>query len=494
MPDREFKIKITGDAASLVSSSKQSADALRDTAHEVEESGKKTESHNKHVEEFNLKVGEQRKLLRELGEQFPIAATAARLFMDPLVASISTGILLFSAMKEHLDEVNKALDEQSGKLADSNFLDGIQARHDAIVALRKEMVDYNYELERAVDAESAYNHKIDANTELLNAETTAIEKLNTARRETALAEIDAQEKAGKISAAQATVERYAIGVQGRNAGVNAQAQEHADEIESIKAKLLEMEKLAPGTKQAVEDAEKKAETSAGDVAKAQADLKKNKERQPDLDKAAADAREEADRLAHLDRVQNQQEKGTIGDQIAIWWQGVKLQTVSTESVKKAQDDAALKQLAADKNASAVKDDQGKIDNSNTDKKALDDAKAENKKLIEDFRALVEQLNQKIALFGAQDQGAAAVASEQNRGALTKAVGDLANSPKDIQSVLQAIGMNQQQIIAIVQGGHQNVAGLNAMVQQLANAVQQLARQIQQTKSSIASQRGPNSGG
>ena len=149
MPDeREFKIRITGDASSSVAAFQQAGQAAQQTksklaeltaeqkaqatagqgAGGVQEDSKNTEELTKKTGFLNLKKTELKKLVRELGHEFPLAAQAGKMMMNPMVASLTLGIGAFNYLKQKLDEWNQALDEAAERNAQRDFLPGIEAK------------------------------------------------------------------------------------------------------------------------------------------------------------------------------------------------------------------------------------------------------------------------------------------------------------------------------------------------------------------------------
>src|SRR5512132_1534529 len=110
----QFPIKITGDASSMVAASRETNQSLdqvkiklseltpaqKANAQAGDEAGSAAKEQSRQLEFLGLKTGELKKLTRELGREFPIAGTAARLMINPIVAAFSIAITVFGAAKK----------------------------------------------------------------------------------------------------------------------------------------------------------------------------------------------------------------------------------------------------------------------------------------------------------------------------------------------------------------------------------------------------------
>src|SRR5664279_1740683 len=122
-------LKTTADQAGT----QQTIQGLKNVATEVKASSAAATEDSKTTEELAKKTGflslkktELKKLVRELGHEFPIAGMAGRAMMNPIVASLSLGIMAFGAAKKKLEEWDAALEATAQKNANKDFLPGIE--------------------------------------------------------------------------------------------------------------------------------------------------------------------------------------------------------------------------------------------------------------------------------------------------------------------------------------------------------------------------------
>jgi len=103
--DFEIKIVTSADLAAAKAAAQELtnvATATKASASAATEDGQNTEELARQTGFLSLKKTELKKLVRELGHEFPIAGMAGRMMMNPIVASLSLGIMAFSAAKKAL--------------------------------------------------------------------------------------------------------------------------------------------------------------------------------------------------------------------------------------------------------------------------------------------------------------------------------------------------------------------------------------------------------
>jgi len=133
--DFEMKIVASADLAAAKATAQELtnvATATKASASAATEDGQNTEELTRKTGFLSLKKGELKKLVRELGQEFPIAGMAGRMLMNPILAGLSLGIMAFGAAKKALDDWNAALDATAAANAS-----GILNRGDSTSRLAK---------------------------------------------------------------------------------------------------------------------------------------------------------------------------------------------------------------------------------------------------------------------------------------------------------------------------------------------------------------------
>ncbi|MDB6023419.1 MAG: hypothetical protein JWQ04_3276 [Pedosphaera sp.] len=203
----EFK-KLGKDTSALEAEFKKGQKAIADY-------GKETEKGSEGSRLFSGHMGEVKKSIRELGHEFPLAATALRLLTNPVGGALAIAIGMFAYFKQKLDEWNKSLDETAADAAKSmanfgaamadarreteNAADGITAALKKIADAQKEVTDRtNEDIEAARRKERAKIALTDAGEAAELAEVDAQRKLNQADPKQGMDEVSALKREAEI--------------------------------------------------------------------------------------------------------------------------------------------------------------------------------------------------------------------------------------------------------------------------------------------------------
>ncbi len=243
----------------LVAKYKEGSKQARELSEKLEEQGK-------HAEFLGVKHGVLHKAVHRLSEAFPLLGAAASAAMSPISFLILTSITLFSKMKEHIDEVNKSLDEQAEKLREGQFLPEIVAREQAIKKAKQAYEEYRHELAMVTTVEREFKAAVDATTAALDAKAGAKSRVEDARTAAERANVDRMQAGGKLTPEQAEVYRSAIDDRERS---RKTAEAEASEQRKIDAALDEQGrrgKASPQLASAVEAAAKRNEEAQGALA------------------------------------------------------------------------------------------------------------------------------------------------------------------------------------------------------------------------------------
>lgn len=319
MPDEivEIAIRTTADT----SGAQETASALNQTSQATSNLTGKSDEGAKKLEFLSLKTGDLRKLIRELGREFPVAGMAARAMMNPILATFSAAITIFGAAKAALAEWNAAMDEAAQRNAGRDLLPGIEAKAKALQESAAAAATFALSLDDVAKKEDAFSGKIKAAVDKLHEFITAQAEVNNASEAKELASVNLQQKLGRITEAQAIEQRAAIKEHYRQIGDDLKTQTENQELALKQQQLKHANEVAPGLEAEALSKRQTADTLKGRLAAASADLpaakKRLEEYQSDLDKKleAQDAAQ-----AELDRLQaggpGSMGLGTMGAQMA----------------------------------------------------------------------------------------------------------------------------------------------------------------------------------
>ena len=218
--EKGVKIKIEGDAASLVTASGQGADAIKKLEGTTGELGKETEKAAGNVRLFHTEGREMHRVIGELNRISPVLGEALRIAMHPIGGTIAAAIGLFVLMKEHIKQVNKELDDMAAKNALPDFLAGIQAKTDSLRTAGDAAQDYAAKLLAVADGEHSLTAELTAQLALQKSIQEAKTAQAGAEEALALAKIKAQVGSGAITpemgmVQSAEVKRQAIADESR---------------------------------------------------------------------------------------------------------------------------------------------------------------------------------------------------------------------------------------------------------------------------------------
>lgn len=150
---------------------------------------------------------ELRKTIRELGREFPIAGLLLRAFANPIGAALSIGISAFVAIKRHVDNLNKSLDELEANARQplSNFAEALREIQRA--ASETDVADAFKNFDTAI---ASIHTKADAAVVSIHALETAQKELFSAKEAMGLAKINLQETQGVLTPVQAIQARQKV--------------------------------------------------------------------------------------------------------------------------------------------------------------------------------------------------------------------------------------------------------------------------------------------
>lgn len=288
--DFEIKIVTTADLAAAKAAAQELgnvATATKDSASAAGEDAQKTEELTQKTGFLSLKKGELKKLVRELGREFPIAGMAGRMMMNPIVASLSLGIMAFGAAKKKLEEWDAALEATAQKNAGKDFLPGIEAKVAALAEGATAAANFGQSLAAIGAAEDVFSGKVKLAIDKLHEYIAAQAEVNSAAEGKEVAQVNLKEKIGKITGVQAIEARGAIKEKYRKQGDDLKtkgenealtlkevelkhSQEQEDGLEydagtkrrvadELKARLAAAKANLPGAQKSLEEAEKEAQ-------------------------------------------------------------------------------------------------------------------------------------------------------------------------------------------------------------------------------------------
>jgi hypothetical protein len=245
----EILLKTTADQAGT----QQTIQGLKNVATEVKASSAAATEDSKNTEELANKTGflslkktELKKLVRELGHEFPIAGMAGRMMMNPIVAGLSLGIMAFGAAKKALDDWNAELDATAAKNAGHDFLPGIEAKKAALEEGATAAAAFGESLNAIGAAEDAFSGKVKLAIDKLHEFIAAQAEVNSAAEGKEIADVNLKEKLGKMTGTQAIEQRGAIKERYRKIADDLKTKGENEALRLKEAELKHSEEQAPG--------------------------------------------------------------------------------------------------------------------------------------------------------------------------------------------------------------------------------------------------------
>ena len=281
---KDFEIKIVTSAD--LKASQDSAKSLQDVGKASKEAtaaagedGQKTEELTQKTGFLNLKKTELKKLVRELGHEFPIAGMAGRAMMNPIIAGLTLGIMAFGAAKKALADWNAKLDAAAARNASRDFLPGIQAQKESLDQAKTSAAEFATALGNIGAAEDKFKTKVSEAIDKLHEFTNAQTEVNSSAEALEMAQIDLKQKTGKLDDVGAIKQRAAIKERYRKTQDDLKTKGEQDEIKLQETELKHDKDSQRSLAEAAADARKKRDALKARRAQAQKDLEEGKKKE-----------------------------------------------------------------------------------------------------------------------------------------------------------------------------------------------------------------------
>lgn len=189
---------------------KEVGNAAQEAGKKSEEAGQQDEQHAKKTTFLNLKKAELKKLVRQLGHEFPLAGMAAKAMLNPMMVMLTVIIGLFVKCKQALEDWNEELDEAAEKNAQRDFVPGIEAQAKAMDAGKASAAEFAQSLKAMGTNEDAFTQGVKRAIDRLHEFIAAQAEVNSAVEANELAKINLAEKMGQLTPEAAIVARSKI--------------------------------------------------------------------------------------------------------------------------------------------------------------------------------------------------------------------------------------------------------------------------------------------
>jgi hypothetical protein len=351
---KDFQIKIVTTAD--LNAAKDSAKALQDvgtatkaSAAAASEDGKTTEDLSQKTGFLNLKKTELKKLVRELGHEFPIAGMAGRMMMNPIVASLSLGIMAFGAMKKKLDEWDAALEAMAQKNAGRDFLPGIEAKKTALEEGAIAAAAFGESLNAIGASEDVFSGKVKLAIDKLHEFIAAQAEVNSAAEGKELADVNLKEKLGKLTSTQAIEARGSIKERNRKIADALKTKSENEQLALKEAELKHSEEQAAGL-----ESDAGIKRRAADELKAR--LAGSKANLPGAQKSLEEAeKEHQQKLAAVDKAEEGQRSAQRQAQVGTGFGGGYGAMAAQDAFNKAREEADTAKQARDRQKRLVEE-------------------------------------------------------------------------------------------------------------------------------------------
>ena len=256
--EREFRIRITGDATSIVDASGKTVGVLTNVAGAQEEAGKQAEKHSGHIQGLH-------KLFHSLNEIVPGLGVLMQAAFSPVGATISLAFmalrLFHEKMKEFNEECRKAAEEAAKPLTNR-----LEQQRETVVRTVDGMERLRERLSDAERREDSLKASVDRTTAAFKAQQQAAETLNDAMKAGDIAGLEEQHARGIVSEEQFAQQRLAIEQRYQEKKRELAEQAEMREILIRKRALEQAELKQPGLTTSAETAESKKEKAPEDLA------------------------------------------------------------------------------------------------------------------------------------------------------------------------------------------------------------------------------------
>jgi hypothetical protein len=310
MPDREFKIKITGDASGIAAESTRAAEGLKSVGTSGEEAGKKIFGGT------DKGIGGLKGLanvMRGLRLEFPLFGRAAEMMMNPLVAAIGGAVAIFGYFRAEMAKNNAEMEAVAEAAAKPEiaFRDMAAAAEAVAIQDGKLSESFNTTRTAATNLKNAISDQTDA-LRVLQETQAALDDANKAEE---LADVHQAMKRRELNPLDPKGISASEGAR-RQAGINAKYEDIARKRKEENAAAdLALKKGALDQAAALE-LQKEDEAARALEAKVAADekLAEVERRKARFERGGEDMQSPAERdaAAGLDKAQKTQDGGTWG--------------------------------------------------------------------------------------------------------------------------------------------------------------------------------------
>jgi len=411
--DSKVRVVIEGDSSSLAGEAGRGKQSVADLGAGTEKAAEQTKL-------FSGEGREMHRVISELNRVSPLLGEALRVAMHPVGGTIAAAIALFVGLKSEIDSTNKKLDELGAAAAAPDFLAGIESKVEILRNAAVAAEAYANKLADIKRGETGVADELKKQLELDKAIEQARAGLVSAEKGLAIAKIQADEAAHKISPEKAAEERAAVEKKfitqqqaDREAAEDQELRRKTESLDQANAQQAELRKK----QKAAADAEAEDAAHRAGLKSDYGDNKAFSEKQAGLVKQLDEAQKDMDRLTGtwLFKLFGRGQSGSSADvefrekDLAVTQAQnalAQLQAGRTQFFN-SQSDAQAQQDRKDAAADATKE-------LNENTKALHDLPDEIKRLT-DYISATRPINRQTADVKGQTVG------EQERGRVSKSV-------------------------------------------------------------------------
>ena len=269
----DIAIKVRTDDLSKIKQTGQELKAVGQAAQEAaQKDGGASDESAKKTEFLSLKKGALKKLVRELGHEFPIAGMAAKAMMDPIGVAFTGAIAIFGYAKRALDDWNSEMDKTAERNAEKDFLPGIEAKSKSLHEAAAASAEFHESLKNISAGEDEFSSKVKLAIDRLHEFVAAQAEVRNASEASEIARINLAEKQGKMTGTQAIVARAGVKERYREMGERQQTAGENAELALKEKELAHAEGQAPSLEADYEVKKAAADKLRAKRAQAVADL------------------------------------------------------------------------------------------------------------------------------------------------------------------------------------------------------------------------------
>lgn len=182
MPDREFKIRITGDASGISAASREGAAALEGTARATQKGTEANKEHEKSIFQVESAHRAWHKAMHAISTESPLVGEAMRLWLNPTTGLIMGAVLALEYFMKKQEEAKKVTTEAASEMA-AGYMETADAARKLSTAAEESREKFVFEYLDIATAHLKLTERVKETINAINQEKEALMALSKVRGE-----------------------------------------------------------------------------------------------------------------------------------------------------------------------------------------------------------------------------------------------------------------------------------------------------------------------